>query len=144
MRSIRKQRHRTKKPNQKHRKPSTGQRGTTDEHRETTTKHRKTTTGHRKQLETERKKTKKLEREKRTLENDKRTLQEVAEDKATRINETTTWSRNLHPEQTTNTTIIIMAGTNDIKNGKTAKECNKQVREIENNPKRTKHRTSRS
>ena len=149
-----------------------------------------------KQLETERKKTQQLENDKRALENDKRTLQEVAEDKATRINvlehqlraerqkyteqqtnrnrqpeeprktvqivgdsnshiihphlerklqtrithtwmptleETTTWSGNLHPEQSTSTTIIIMAGTNDIKNGKTAKECNKQVREIENN-----------
>ena len=148
------------------------------------------------QLENERKKTRQLENDKRALENDKRTLQEVAEDKATRINvlehqlraerqkyaeqqtnrnrqpeeprknvhiigdsnshrihphlerklqtrithtwmptleETTTWSRNLQPEQNTNTTIIIMAGTNDIKNGKTAKECNKQVREIENN-----------
>ena len=49
------------------------------------------------------------------------------------LEETTTWSRNLHPEQATNNTIIIMAGTNDIKNGKTAKKCNKQVREIENN-----------
>ena len=148
------------------------------------------------QLENERKKTRQLENDKRALENDKRRLQEVAEDKATRINvlehqlraerqkyaeqqtnrnrqpeeprknvhiigdsnshrihphlerklqtrithtwmptleETTTWSRNLQPEQNTNTTIIIMAGTNDIKNGKTAKECNKQVREIENN-----------
>ena len=40
----------------------------------------------RRELETERKKTQQLENYKRALENDKRTLQEVAEDKATRIN----------------------------------------------------------
>ena len=56
------------------------------------------------------------------------------------LEEATTWSRNLHPEWVTNTTIVLMAGTNNIKheNGERMQQEGQRNRK---QPEKTENRT---
>ena len=59
------------------------------------------------------------------------------------LEEATTWSRNLHQERVTNTTIVLMAGTNDIKheNGERMQQEGQRNRK---QPEKTENRTLNS